>query len=1161
MPIDVRLPFEGSDPGDAATQGSDPVDDSTQGFESSRHRGLTPLDSRIDARDRDGRARAVDPRFNVALEASAGTGKTRILVERYVNLLKAGVDPAEILALTFTRKAATEMRDRIVARLREAGSTGEITPARWRQLRDRTADVAISTIDAFCLSLLREFPLEADLDPGFSVADETEVPRLVDESLDRALRICRGLARDDEHVALVFAQLGDRRARRGLAVLLNHRIAAPATLGRYLAAGPRDLTIDIAANRGASGLLAVFDAMRGGLDRFIDTGPLEPAFQVLAGCLTAVQHVVDAKAPLDAVVVHNAFAAAREHFLTQDGQARKTCPYKKEAFASAIDWQTHRDLVVGHAPALLEAHLAYRRDLNVLVARGVWRMYRVAESEYRRTLDAHAVLDFPDLLLRARDLLGQMEEFARSRYRLESRYHHVLVDEFQDTSRAQWDLISLLTATWGEGAGLAHAGSLQPSIFIVGDRKQSIYAFRDADVSILREASRHMEMLRPAGPERDVRRSISRSFRSTHSLLAFVNDLCHDLDKASSRRDAFVYDEEDRFPVDSADTADAAAVGLLVGDTPEECAESTAVEIARLIDEGTLVRDRDTGLPRAVRPSDIAVLFRARDSHREFEDALERRGLPSYVYKGLGFFDTDEIKDVRALLSYLANPRSALAAAAWLRSRFVRISDEGLRRLGPSLTDALLAERPPSAVASLDSDDAQALMDARAAAQSWIPLVDRLPPGELLDHVINESAYMAETRGPRAGQARENLKKIRAIVRRLQNRGYTTLDRIVSHLDRLALGDEANAVIDATNAVSLMTVHAAKGLEFPVVFVVNLARGTGTRRPPIRVASSDAGEEASVAVGDFQSSADEDQAAREREETKRLLYVALTRARDRLYLSTALKDGLIKPGRGSLAEVLPLSLQERFNEARVAPSVSWSASSGAVHVMRVCPCVHRNPGADDVGCESQDHAGPKGPAYADSVDFEAIPDSGVRRSSVAAVVGDSIANDASSIGVSSSSRLIGTLVHRVLQRDGLRDDVSDEWIIDRIASLHGAEAPEVGDQAALYARAARSYRAFVANTEVRALYQSGRALHEVPFSLDLDASGLPGANEVSRGVVHGAIDCLILAERSVTVLEFKTGASRPEHAAQADLYRRAAVALFPGIPVRACLVYGEPPHS
>src|SRR5687768_8182713 len=205
--------------------------------------------------DRDARERSVDPRYNVALEASAGTGKTRVLVDRYVNLLRAGVDPSNILAITFTRKAAAEMRERIVSTLRAAAARGEIAPSRWRELRDRTADIAISTIDAFCLSLLREFPLEADLDPGFSMADETEVPRLIDESLDRALRSCRQIAREDENVALVFAQLGDRRTRAGLAVLLNRRIVAPAVLARYLDSGPRDLTIALAARRAAAGLL------------------------------------------------------------------------------------------------------------------------------------------------------------------------------------------------------------------------------------------------------------------------------------------------------------------------------------------------------------------------------------------------------------------------------------------------------------------------------------------------------------------------------------------------------------------------------------------------------------------------------------------------------------------------------------------------------------------------------------------------------------------------------------------------------------------------------------------------------------------------------------------------------------------------------------------
>src|SRR5882724_4273862 len=135
--------------------------------------------------DADARVRAVDPSRNILLEASAGTGKTRVLVERYVNLLLAGVEPEHILAITFTRKAAAEMRERVVDRLKEAARASVIDAARWRDLRDRLGDIAISTIDAFCLSLLREFPLEADVDPGFDLAADTDVPRLVAESLDQ----------------------------------------------------------------------------------------------------------------------------------------------------------------------------------------------------------------------------------------------------------------------------------------------------------------------------------------------------------------------------------------------------------------------------------------------------------------------------------------------------------------------------------------------------------------------------------------------------------------------------------------------------------------------------------------------------------------------------------------------------------------------------------------------------------------------------------------------------------------------------------------------------------------------------------------------------------------------------------------------------------------
>src|SRR5262249_27444544 len=195
-------------------------------------------------------------------EASAGTGKTRVLVERYVNLLRARVEPDHILAITFTRKAAAEMRQRIVDRLKEASRTSEIDAARYREIKDRLGDIAISTIDAFCLSLLREFPLEADVDPGFDLADDTEVPRLINASLDQALRISRGLAPEDDDVALVFAQLGERRLRAGIAALLDRRLVAPPALPRLLQHRPPTPTAASACEAAAAQLPGPLSRLR-----------------------------------------------------------------------------------------------------------------------------------------------------------------------------------------------------------------------------------------------------------------------------------------------------------------------------------------------------------------------------------------------------------------------------------------------------------------------------------------------------------------------------------------------------------------------------------------------------------------------------------------------------------------------------------------------------------------------------------------------------------------------------------------------------------------------------------------------------------------------------------------------------------------------------------
>jgi ATP-dependent exoDNAse (exonuclease V) beta subunit len=830
----------------------------------------------------------------------------------------------------------------------------------------------------------------------------------------------------------------------------------------------------------------------------------------------------------------------REYFLTREGTPRKRSAYVKDDFPDERARRAHLELAGAIAPGIAEDIRAFRRDVNAVLTRGVASVFAIARKEYRRTLDQHAVVDFPEALARALDLLGAMGEFTESRFLLESRYHHLLVDEFQDTSDAQWRLVWQLVQSWREGRGVADDLPLEPTIFVVGDRKQSIYGFRDADVGVLLRAAGHVAELRPG--EGDVRHAIRRSFRAVPSLLGFANSLFGAVEKLPDREDSFSYEDKDRFPVDdSSDAEDEAALGLIAAPDNEACARAVAAEIGRLLEHG-VVRDRQTGVGRLARPGDVGILFRTREGHQEFERALEARGIRSYVYKGLGFFDADEIKDVIALLRYLADPSSDLRAAAFLRSRFVRLSDRVLAGLSPGLAGAFLDDAAD--LTAIDADDRAVLVRVRASVPAWIALADRVPPAELLDRVLVEAAYFWELTGPRADQARENLKKIRSFVRRIQNRGYATLARVTDHLDRLSAGDESNAAIDAIDAVNLMTVHAAKGLEFPIVFIVNLAKGAGGSRAPIRF-SLPGDDVPVVSIGDFRSEADEDATAREREEAKRLLYVAVTRARDRLYFASSLQDGVFVTGRLGLGDVLPADFRDLFTRAlaSTAPTIDWILGAASFHRFRVCPIP-----------EHLAAAAVSEPSAADSVlhDFRRLDpatSAASRRVTEDRSAIEAIDPDGVAATVWSNARTIGSLVHRLLERQ--LSNPGREEILDLTAGLlREHEWLRQSNWHVVVAAATDRYLALIGRPDVCALFSSGRRWHEVPVTL------------VEKGLrVRGAIDTLILldppqvaAPRAI-VLEFKTGSPVPWHQTQLDQYVAAARALLPDRTVEGTLIY------
>lgn len=1103
--------------------------------------------------DQSARSYAESPRNNVVLEASAGTGKTTVLVNRYLNLLRAGVDPSNVLAVTFTRKAAAEMRDRIITVLRRSALTDARDRVLWLALRNRLGDVSISTIDAFCYNLLREFPLEADLDPGFSLADETEIARLIEETLDHTLRVIRGRALRDDDLALLLAQLPPQRLRSGLVHLLSRRVVAEGALARYVAGTGRAASASDACRAHAQGLLALLGREHG-IETFLKRAPRHPTFELLRRDVDVVRSGTDAPVTTSRAVIDGLL----DCFLTKDKKPRARPKFGQVLFEARDDYEWHRDIVRTLAPDV-EKHLrSLNRALNAVLARAMRQTLAIALAEYRRVLAEYDVLDFSEALTRAVRLLAQMDEFAQSRYRLESRYHHVLVDEFQDTSQLQWDLVSALVRSWGEGFGLVHEAPLPPTVFVVGDRKQSIYRFRDAEVAVLTRAGVEIAALRH---EDTVRRWISTSFRSVPPLLAFLNALFDDVDRGG-RDDAFRYEEPDRFPVSGADADTFGAspvVGLVAQDEPAACAASVAAEVARLLAEGD-VRDPQTGLTRRVRPKDVAILFRSRESHREFERALERRGVPTYVYKGLGFFDADEVRDVTALMRYLAAPSSNLRAAAFLRSRLVGLSDPALARLAPHLATALTAPTSPDAAVALAAADAERLSLARASVAAWLPLVDRLPPAELVDLALATSAYSYEMRGPRRLQARENLKKLRALIRRIQNRGYASLARIADHVERLSAGDESNAVLDALDAVSLMTIHAAKGLEFPVVFLVNLSRGVGAFPPAIRVLVDGGLGEPVVGVSPYADEAAEEERGREREETKRLLYVAATRARDLLYFASLTRDGVFKPAPGSLGEVLPQSLGALFGVAArhgaageavaVSGVAEWTSRSGQVFTFRLCPsqtaprasAVEPDPrvAAEDPPTEEPLRPGAR------MVMGSAEDERWVRQRSVTDVLGD--AGGLEAIGGDPLAALHGRLVHRLLARgvstveDALRVG-RDIYVSSERLGLSDEQVAHVCQAAA---EAALELRA---RQDVQSWCAEASSLFEVPFSALHQEHGEPV-------IVRGAIDWLLRwPDGRLAVVEVKTGSPRDSHQRQLELYMAAARALSPGASVMGHLLY------
>jgi ATP-dependent helicase/nuclease subunit A len=782
---------------------------------------------------------AVDIRkrhLDACVVAGPGSGKTTVLVEYFRRLVAAGIDPLRILAITFTEKAAGNMRKKLAEAFRDDPT-----------IRARLERAWVSTVHGFCARLLKENAVFAGVDPEFYVADERESWRLQNESMSAAMEqifqehpvgvraLIRGLSSFEFEEAVLSAY----DAMRGAGVRVEKLAAFPVPPG-------------------------ITTAAIAGTVRAIGQEPLihwRPDQRVhLEAAIEGAARIVNAHTPREALAE------------IQDFPCRlQKCKRGNRAYDLL---KQLRDEVKELEYTLITEHYAPQRQLLLDILRRFDQLYR------QRKRDAGA-LDFSDLEEYSVRLL---EEHAETRARLQGQFDQILMDEFQDTNGQQARLLELIRPA--------------DRFYAVGDINQSIFGFRHAEPQGFQQ---YREQVQRSG--RHLVELID-NFRSRADILSAVETVLNGRSGIDPRT-------------------------LVAGRTFDEprpvCVEAVYVHPGEAEEAGWVARRILDFLDEGFELRDIAVLVRNTEVLGDFSRAFDAAGVPYVVNRGRGFYETREVNDLTHLLRIIANARDEISMAAVLRSPLVLISDEALLRLramGDNLAASLMRLEPRMA-AEFGAEDYARLLRFRQRLHEWRVRREHVTFDRLLLAALDDCGYHPETGARGEANIDKFLGQVRSAAAKM------SLDEFV---EELALVRDSNPrepdapPEDSANAVKVMTVHSAKGLEFPVVFVAALHKGIESNPPVVafsRVYGLGARWRNPAAREDkddlFQHHIRQERKQREEEESHRLFYVAMTRAEQHLVLSFSGKQP--KNWAGVAATALNIDLETRRDEvtAQTAP--------------------------------------------------------------------------------------------------------------------------------------------------------------------------------------------------------------------------------------------------
>ncbi len=836
---------------------------------------------------------------NLIVTAGAGSGKTRVLVARFMDLLRR--NPAwtlpSVVGITFTEKAAREMRDRVRAAIEDeirAAAGDQTALDRWLDHQAALTRARIGTIHALCASILRANPAEADLDPAFEVLDEVEAAILRDDAVDEALA---RLAAEDRPGTALLAAYGVQAVRRVLLQFAERSQAQtvenamrPDLIAYWQNTWTEATALLLDEVRTDQTLLAALNFVRS--DDLPDGDRLSDIWRTVHAHTAAL---LDGS-PTKFVAAMDTLAAE-----IKVNVGSKANWGSKDALDAAKDALVLIRARMRDLQATLPPPLGPRDDDAARWLFNWQDAIRLVAHIYAARKQERTVLDFDDLEARARDLLAHHDSVV-ARYAAE--FNHILVDEFQDTNAAQRDIIYRLARVGEPGA--------DGRLFVVGDPKQSIYAFRGADVSVFGQVR---DTLRQRG---GLELPLSMSFRTHDHLVAAFNDLFgrilaphpglgarYEIDRGvpmTAFRPAepdhaqpitvFAFHQPDRdaFP------------GFDTDEIRRWEAWTLAQHIHAQIAQGTRIWDRGENIYRPVGYGDVAILFQSMTRVPHYEEVFKAAGLPYVTVAGKGYYDRQEVWDLLNLLRALHNPADDLALAAALRSPLFGLSDDALLSLRLTRDDEgeilpLWAALMTGGAPFFPADDLPARAFARRVLRDLRDMAGRASIAELLTRALDLTGFLATLTGLSDGARRRG--NVEKLVRLARASGRVSLGAFDAYTRDLTAREirEGEAAVEVEGAVTIMSVHASKGLEFPVVVLADAAWSRTHRIGGVFTVDLDMGAACRLPTDDPD---DEEQdpfawtlagllaERRDQAERRRLLYVGATRAQDHLIISGSL---------------------------------------------------------------------------------------------------------------------------------------------------------------------------------------------------------------------------------------------------------------------------------